>query len=308
MTIDRRSRFRGSLLGLACGDALGAPIEFMRPDHFHPVTDFRGGGAFGVRPGQWTDDTSMALCLADSLIECRGFDPRDQMERYTRWYQDGYLSSHGQCFDIGSTTQASLDQFARTGEPYAGPDSPGTAGNGCLMRLAPVAMFYAEAPAEAVKKAALSARTTHGTIECLDACRFYAWLLTRALHGESKESLLVPQPWPFAPLCEKVAEVAAGSYWRKEPPQIQGTGYVIESLEAALWAFDRGTDFADCVRKAANLGHDTDTTAAICGQIAGAHFGEEGIPRYWLAELDWTEKIRAMADSLHELASLPQAA
>jgi ADP-ribosylglycohydrolase len=302
MSIDQRSRFRGSLLGLACGDALGAPIEFMQPGHFDPVVDFRPGGVFRVEAGQWTDDTAMALCLADSLIETEGFDPLDQMKRYTRWYREGYLSSNGKCFDIGGTTQQSLEKFARTGDPFAGPEAPESAGNGCLMRLAPVPMFYSRDRAEAVEKAALSARTTHGARKCLDACRYFAWLLARAYDGESKRELLTPRDWPFAPLDLEIAEVAAGSFRRKRPPAIKGSGYVVESLEAALWAFDQGGDFADCVRKAANLGDDTDTTAAVCGQLAGAHYGEEGIPEYWLVELHWTERIRGMADQLYELA------
>jgi ADP-ribosylglycohydrolase len=300
--MDLLSRYRGCLLGLACGDALGAPIEFLLPDHFHPVTDFRGGGAFNVQPGQWTDDTSMALCLADSLIACQGFNPRDQMERYLKWYREGYLSSSGVCFDIGSTTQQSLEAFAVTGDPYSGPVSSGTAGNGCLMRLAPVSMFYMRDGQEAAAKAALSARTTHGTELCLDACRYFSWLLVRALKGESKEELLAPARWQGPPLCPEVAEVAAGSFTRKEPPQIRGSGYVIESLEASLWAFHKGTDFADSVRKAANLGYDTDTTAAICGQIAGAHYGESAIPSHWLTQLHWSEGIRAMADRLFDLS------
>ena len=295
-------RYRGCLLGLACGDALGAPIEFMGPNQFDPVTDFRGGGVFGVQPGQWTDDTSMALCLADSLIRCRGFDPADQMQRYVRWYREGYLSSVGACFDIGSTTREALERFRTEGEPYAGSAGMWSAGNGCLMRLAPVPMFYYRWPTEAISKAALSARTTHGAQACLDACRFFSSLMVRALQGESKAELTAPIAWTGEPLHAEVAAVASGSYRKKQPPQIKGSGYVVESLEAALWAFYHGENFADCVRRAANLGHDTDTTAAICGQLAGAHYGESAIPAHWLDQLHWTVRIRGMADKLHDLA------
>jgi ADP-ribosyl-[dinitrogen reductase] hydrolase len=295
-------RFRGCLLGLACGDALGAPIEFMGPDQFDPVVDFRGGGVFGVQPGQWTDDTSMALCLADSLIRCRDFDPADQMQRYLRWYREGYLSSVGACFDIGSTTREALERFGVEGEPYAGSAAEWSAGNGCLMRLAPVPMFYFRWPSEAISKAALSARTTHGAQACLDACRVFSSLVVRALQGESKKELTSPITWTGEPLHAEVAAVACGSYRKKQPPQIKGSGYVVESLEAALWAFYHGEDFADCVRRAANLGHDADTTAAICGQLAGAHYGEGAIPARWLAQLHWAARIRGMADQLHDLA------
>lgn len=273
------------------------------PDHFHPVTEFRGGGAFNVQPGQWTDDTAMALCLADSLIRRRGFDALDQMNRYLMWYREGYLSSAGVCFDIGSTTRESLETFKRTGEPYSGPTTEGTAGNGCLMRLAPIPMFFVRDPQQAVEKSALSARTTHGAATCLDACRLFASLIVRALNGESKEELLAPKRWVHgSPLCPEIQVIADGSYQRKEPPEIRGSGYVVESLEAALWAFRKGNSFVECVRAAANLGYDTDTTAAICGQLAGAHYGESAIPSAWLEKLHWTGKIRLMADQLYSLA------
>ncbi len=298
-----QDRFRGCLLGLACGDALGAPIEFLMPDNFHPVTEFRGGGVFAVQPGQWTDDTSMALCLADSLIRCRGFNAVDQMNRYLLWYREGYLSSAGVCFDIGSTTRESLESFGRTGEPFSGPTTEGTAGNGCLMRLAPIPMFFVRNPAMAIEKSALSARTTHGAALCLDACRYFASLMIRALAGEEKEALLTPQRWVYGKrLCSDIQAIADGSFHRKEPPAIRGSGYIVESLEAALWAFRKGSDFVDCVRRAANLGEDTDTTAAICGQLAGAHYGESAIPPEWLNKLHWTGKIRLMADQLYSLA------
>jgi ADP-ribosylglycohydrolase len=117
-------------MGLAAGDALGTTLEFSRPGSFTPIDDMVGGGPFGLEPGQWTDDTSMALCLAESLIECQGFDPRDQMQRYVRWYRDGHLSSTGICFDIGNTVGAALGAFEHTGEPFSGLTDPHSAGNG----------------------------------------------------------------------------------------------------------------------------------------------------------------------------------
>lgn len=113
----RRDRYRGALLGLAAGDALGTTLEFTRPGTFAPLTNMIGGGPFNLPPGAWTDDTSMALCLAESLIERSGFDAADQMHRYVRWYQNGYLSSTGRCFDIGNATRTALDRFLETGDP-----------------------------------------------------------------------------------------------------------------------------------------------------------------------------------------------
>ena len=144
--MERLSRYQGCLLGLAAGDATGTTVEFSAPGTFPTVTDMTGGGPFRLQPGQWTDDTSMALCLAESLIARNGFDARDQMTLYTRWYLNGYLSSNGRCFDIGNTVKAALSKFAQTGEPVAGSTEPNTAGNGSLMRLAPIPMAYAENP------------------------------------------------------------------------------------------------------------------------------------------------------------------
>src|SRR5687767_1119493 len=143
-------RFRGSLLGLAVGDALGTTLEFKPPGIFPPLTDMIGGGPFNLEAGEWTDDTSMALCLAESLIERQAFDPVDQLARYLQWYRQGYLSSNGRCFDIGTTVRAALRRFEQTHEPYCGPTDPMSAGNGSLMRLAPVPLAYALSPAEAI--------------------------------------------------------------------------------------------------------------------------------------------------------------
>jgi ADP-ribosylglycohydrolase len=163
-------RFRDCLLGLAIGDAVGTTLEFKPPGSFAPLTDMVGGGPFNLKPGQWTDDTSLAPCLAASLTECRGFDARDQMQRYVKWWREGYMSSAGDCFDIGSTTAEALRTFERTGNPYAGPTDPRKAGNGSLMRLAPVPMFYFKSPQEALERAGESSRTTHGAQTAVDAC------------------------------------------------------------------------------------------------------------------------------------------
>lgn len=305
LTLDR---YRGCLLGLAVGDALGTTLEFTSPGTFEPIDDMVGGGPFGLAPGQWTDDTSMALCLATSLIERDDFDPTDQMQRYVRWWRDGYLSSTGRCFDIGNTVWDALARFERDGDPYAGSTDPDSAGNGSLMRLAPVPMRYAGEPPEAIAFAAASSRTTHGARAAVDACRYFAGLLVGALDGVDRETLLSPgySPvegmWDHEPLVEEIARVAAGSFKDRNPPEIRGTGYVVQSLEAALWAFHRSDNFRDGALLAANLGEDADTTAAIHGQIAGAYYGVEGIPPEWRERLAMADKITSMADALFALA------
>jgi ADP-ribosylglycohydrolase len=186
------ARYRGSLLGLAAGDALGTTLEFSRPGSFEPLTDMIGGGPLDLEPGEWTDDTSMALCLAESLVEVGGFDPVDQLERYVRWLQDGHLSSTGRFFDIGNTTVAALRRFVQTGEPYCGSTDPRSAGNGSLMRLAPVALFYAEDVDTAVARSGDSSRTTHAADAAVDACRYFGALIAGAATGLPKEELLAP--------------------------------------------------------------------------------------------------------------------
>jgi ADP-ribosyl-[dinitrogen reductase] hydrolase len=153
-------RYHGSLLGLAAGDALGMTLEFRRPGSFQTLTDIAGGGPFHLEPGQWTDDTSMALCLAESLIERQGSDPVDQLERYCRRYRNGHLSSNGRRFDIGTTVVEALRQFEQTHEPYCGSTDPMSAGNGSLMRLPPVPLAYACHPADAIERSGENSRTT----------------------------------------------------------------------------------------------------------------------------------------------------
>lgn len=300
----RHSRIRGCLPGLAIGDALGASVEFKSPGSFPPVTAMRGGGPHRLAPGQWTDDTSMALCLAESLVECGDFDARDQMERYVRWWREGYLSSTGECFDIGNTTRTSLHHFTRTGDPYSGATAPEAAGNGSLMRLAPVPIFYRSDPKLAIRYAADSSRTTHGAPEAVDACRYFAGLIVGALNGVSKEDLLsagyspVQKLWHGAPLSPAVDEVASGSFKVRQPPEIRGSGYVVQTLEAALWAFERTGSYTEGLLQVVNLGDDADTTGAVYGQLAGAYYGLRAIPRDWRRQIARADEILALADRL----------
>jgi ADP-ribosyl-[dinitrogen reductase] hydrolase len=289
------SHYRGCLLGLAVGDALGTTLEFSPPGTFTPIDGMIGGGPFHLKPGQWTDDTSMALCLATSLIERQGFDPIDQLVRYVRWWREGYLSSTGTCFDIGGTVRSALARFQQTHEPYPGSIDPNAAGNGSIMRLAPVVLYYGRQPEQAIHFAGESSRTTHGAPEAIDACRYFAALILDALNGLSKGEILREQHIAFAP---KIAAIAAGSFKHKQPPQIRGTGYVVASLEAALWAFYHTSDFREGALLAVNLGDDADTTGAVYGQLAGAFYGEDNIPAAWRDTIAQRELILELADKL----------
>jgi ADP-ribosyl-[dinitrogen reductase] hydrolase len=295
--VNPQSRFRGCLLGFACGDAVGTTVEFCPRGSFAPVTDLAGGGVFGLKPGEWTDDTSMALCLAASLTELGRFDPIDQMTRYCKWMDEGYMSSNGRCFDVGNATSAALSRFRQTGEPFSGSTNPRSAGNGCIMRLAPVPMFFHPDHEQAIEMSGQSSRTTHGAPECIEACRLLGGILSRVLAGVNKEDTLLDHG-VMGLTCEKIQAIARGDYLSKSENEIAGSGYVVDSLEAALWCFWHATDFREALLLAANLGDDADTTAAICGQVAGAHFGECGMPGAWLDRLVMSDGIRTLADNL----------
>lgn len=294
-------RARGALLGLAAGDAVGTTVEFKPRGTFEPLTDMVGGGPFGLPRGAWTDDTSMALCLGISLLESDGFDPRDQMQRYVRWMDEGYQSSIGHCFDIGNATAAALRRFKQTQEPYSGATDAHSAGNGSIMRLAPIPIYYHADRAAVVKYSGESSRTTHGAVEAVDACRLFGLILHRALSGHTKEEILFsPEDsvLPFESLAPKVLAIAQGEYRHKSTESIQGTGYVIPSLEAALWAFWTTDTYRDAILAAVNLGDDADTTGAVCGQIAGAYYGYSAIPENWRSWLVKHDELLDLADGL----------
>lgn len=300
---DRINRARGALLGLAVGDAIGTTVEFMPRGSFAPLTDMVGGGPFGLKPGQWTDDTSMALCLGVSLLE-HGFNLADQIDRYLQWHDDGYMSSTGKCFDIGMATSAALERYRATGESRAGSANPNSAGNGPIMRLAPVAIYYHATPELALKYSAEQSKTTHRAPECLMACQLMAETMLRALQGLPKADVLAASQQDL-PLTPALQAIARGDYKSKAEAAIEGSGYVVESLEAALWCFWHTNNFKDCVLMAANLGDDADTTAAVAGQLAGAFYGETGIPGQWLQKLTMAAEIGQMAERLATQTTKP---
>lgn len=155
------------------------------------------------------------------------------MARYLRWYREGYLSNTGRCFDIGTTVRAALLAFERTGEPMAGATHPRSAGNGSLMRLAPVPLFFARTPEEAIRLSGESSRTTHALLICVDACRYLGALMVGVVFGASKEELSserfspVPDYWEKHPLVPEIGEIARGSFKVRQPPEIKGSGYVV---------------------------------------------------------------------------------
>lgn len=298
-----RDRARGALVGLAAGDAVGTTVEFKPRGSFSPLTDMVGGGPFRLAAGEWTDDTAMALCLAESLLDRRGHDPADQMRRYVRWYREGYLASNGTCFDIGITTRNQLARFERSGDPHDPHVDESSAANGSLMRLAPVAIRFAPDPDLVVEMAAASSRPTHPAARPVDACKLLAALTAALIRGEPWERVIDPGFWTQGPLHREVEAIARGSWRGKEPPAIKGSGYSVAALEAAIWAVAGAEDFRDAILRAANLGDDADTTAAIAGQLAGARHGATGIPWDWREKLALGSRIESIADGLHAAAT-----
>ena len=293
-----RDRGLGAFIGLAAGDAVGTTLEFERRDAHPLLTDMVGGGPFRLAPGQWTDDTSMALALAESLASAspESFDAEDLMDRFVDWREGNDYSCTGSCFDIGNTVSAALERYRRNGDPFAGVSDPDSAGNGSLMRLAPVALrFWNDRPA-LDRTAAEQSRTTHAPVEAVDACRAFAEMLADAIAGRSRDRVLRPGRRFEGAL--RIALVLAGSWCGKPRGAIESSGYVVHTLEAAIWSVARTHSFRDAVLLAANLAGDADTTAAVAGQLAGALYGLRGIPREWLARLAWRERLLAAAEQL----------
>jgi ADP-ribosylglycohydrolase len=303
-----KNRQRGALFGLAVGDALGAAVEFQPPGTFLEVTDYRAGGPHGLPPGEGTDDTSMALALADSIADA-GWDLDDQAERYVAWWRRGEYTVHGFAVDIGTTTCTSLRRFLQTQDAWtSGDTSQYSSGNGSIMRLAPVPIAYARCFRDQfemlVARCVESSRPTHASPQCLSACAYFGVVLAGLIHGLPRDHVLDPTWEPLnrlrqlSPLHPEVEEVALGSFRRRQPPEIRGWGYVVRSLEAALWAFHDAVDFQQAVLRAVNLGDDADSTGAVCGQLAGACWGETGIPAAWRDGLAARELIERALQGL----------
>jgi len=295
-----RDRFHGALLGLAVGDALAAATQGRKPGTFTPIKGFEGGGAFELPPGAWTDDTAMALCLAESLLERKTFDVHDQVERYRRWQSQGYLSATGQCVGITSNTARALSAAQWRRQVFAGSHDPKQLDPEVLSRIAPAVMFGFGSPEEALRMACDSARSTCQAPLALDACQLFAAILYGALADEPKERILRPSPkvLDLAALRPKVSALLtqAEGTDRSKPPR--ATGLIVDALSAALWAFTTTENFHDGALQAANLGGHSDTVASAYGQLAGAHYGAHSIPAAWRKGLVKEALIAGFADRL----------
>jgi ADP-ribosyl-[dinitrogen reductase] hydrolase len=283
-----RERYVGTLFGLAVGDALAAATQFRRPGTFSPVGDMLGGGPFDLPRGAWSDDTAMALCLAESLLERDGFDARDQVQRYSRWQQNGYMTSTGQCVGITASTARSLALAQwRRGMVFPGSHDPEQLDPEPLSRIAAVALFYFASLEATLQQSVDSSRITCQAPAVLEACRKLGRALNCALAGQSKAKILAE--------AGTITEAAA---------QVNNTAAA--ALNAAFWAFSSTDNYRDAVLRAANVGGNSDVVAAVCGQLAGAHYGASAIPQSWRSGLIEKDLIEGIADRLlaHALVSL----
>lgn len=290
-----KNKIMGTLMGLAVGDAIGTTVEFKPRYSFPEVTDMTGGGPFNLKVGQWTDDTSMALCLADSIINS-GFDCYDQMTRYCKWWKDGYMSSTGKCFDIGFTTSWALDTFLSCDDEFgSADDSDGASGNGGLMRIAPVVMAYHK-DANFKQRVIDCTRTTHSAHKCIESSILFCEMIRRAYNTNNKDDIFSSHGYDT--FNAEVASVQYGLYLNDSYEQLKGSGYVIDTLRTALWCFYNTDNFKDAVLKAVNVGDDADTVGAVCGQIAGAFYGLDGIPSEWVDKIHDKDLILSMSERL----------
>jgi ADP-ribosyl-[dinitrogen reductase] hydrolase len=292
-----RDRAIGALLGLAVGDALGTTLEFRGRDTAPRLVDIAGSGPFNLPRGCWTDDTAMALAVADSLLACKGLDCRDLMDRFVSWWRHGKYSCTGHCFDIGVTTRQALERYRQTGDPLAGSTDPMTAGNGSLMRLAPVALRFWSDRARLGWAAAQQSRTTHGAQAAVDGCHAFADMLADAISGKPRRAVLAPRSFEGTPA---ISEILDGSWRGRARDEIRSSAYVVHTLEAAIWSVARTANFRNAVLLAANLADDADTVAAVTGQLAGAIYGLSGIPQHWLDQIAWKDRLLDTAQRLLE--------
>lgn len=295
-----RDRAMGAMLGLAVGDAVGTTLEFSSRDSQPRLTEMVGGGPFRLKLGEWTDDTALALALMDSLLDHPELDEADLMHRFCRWHEEGAYSCTGTCFDIGNTTRQALSRWKRTGDPIAGATTQDTAGNGSLMRLAPVPIRHWRDRDRMRNVADRQSRTTHAAPEAVDACVAYSEIMADAINGGQLSQVLATRDYPYA---GTIAGIMAGEWRGKRRDQIRASGYVAHSMEASLWCVARTSGFEDAVLLAANLGEDADTTSAITGQLAGAIYGIEGIPAHWRENVAWGPRIIDAATRLFDASS-----
>jgi ADP-ribosylglycohydrolase len=307
--LSQKERCRGAMIGLAVGDALGAPVEFQSRPVF--VTDYQEAKNWKIPAGAWTDDTAQALCLAEGLLN--GCDEKGFMDLFVRWMEQGHNSSTGKAVGIGGTVLKTLMTYRVTGQ-IRPPTDEHSSGNGCIMRLAPVVIYHnwrlklGTAP-NTTHAVINSAKLTHGSKTAENCTRYFGAILDSLIAGWSKEASLrhhyahgdelrhLYQREYEKKTAEGTIEHQFGNVYHSEA-QLKSDGYCVNTLECALWAFYHSETFEDGMIKAIGLGGDTDTVGAVYGQLAGAHYGYSAIPQRWRDGLVMHDVILDYADRL----------
>lgn len=302
------SPIRSALFGLAVGDALGVPVEFKSREYLkeNPVTDMIGYGTYNQPPGTWSDDSSLTFCLAESL--CNGYNIQDQANMFVRWRYENHWTPYGRVFDIGIATRQAIEKMKAGTPPIdCGGTDEHSNGNGSLMRILPLVFYIRNLPIEERwQKTKEVSSLTHAHIRSVMACFYYLEFARLLLEDESKVHVYrslqssIPEFWKILNLSsdeiDRFSRLQTGDISQLPEIGIQSTGYVLHTLEAAIWCLLTTENYKDCVLKAVNLGDDTDTTGAVVGGLAGLVYGVEGIPESWLKKLAAREEIEALCD------------
>ncbi|MEW6615134.1 MAG: ADP-ribosylglycohydrolase family protein [Thermodesulfobacteriota bacterium] len=306
----RKNKVLGGLFGLCIGDALGVPVEFKSRSQLkkNPITDMVGYGSHNQPPGTWSDDSSLAFCLAESL--CNGFDIQDIADRFVRWLYEGYWTPYGRAFDIGGTTRIAISRLKKGINLLdAGPNDEFSNGNGSLMRILPLAfqLEKSDSPQQFVITHQVSC-LTHGHIRSQMACGMYIHLVINILKGNPpklayknmKDVVLkyYSKP-PYSIELTNFARILESDIFELPEKSIKSSGYVVDTLEASLWCFLNNNSYTDTVLTAVNLGGDTDTTGTVAGGLAGIYYGYENIPKNWIDVVVRKNDIMELGERLY---------
>ncbi len=300
------------VMGVVTGDALGCPVQFESRETVrrHPVTGMRGHGTFNMPEGSWTDDSSLTLSLLISIREKKGIDLQNIMTHFMRWMYDGDYTPYGYAYDIGGATMDAIDAYKKYGDvSTCGRTDVNSNGNGSLMRIMPACLYAYAAKMDddaAIRMIDAVGGLTHNHLRSRIACGLYYFCVRAVLDGQGtlSERLKDGLDAGFAFYDKNPANKKELVFYQrlrdmdtfaKAPEdQISGSGYVVDTLHAAIWSLVTTDSFSACELKAVNLGLDTDTVGAIAGGLAGLYYGYDNIPADWLKAIKrraWIEDL-----------------
>lgn len=301
MLLTNQDRCYGCFFGSVVGDALGGPVEFKVRDKFEKVVDMNlYNFNLGLEPGSWTDDTSMMLCLSKSLIDYPEYNAKDTLIRYSKWFRNGYMSSTSNCIDIGKTTATSIRDFELNGMLISSLDKDQYSGNGSIMRLTPIPILYSNKSINyCIEQAGKSSLSTHSSKLCIESCKLLGFIIHNLINGVTKKDLIIKLK-EFNTITE-LQSICNSDFLNKSIKDIESSGYVISTLESALYSFYKFDTFKESVLFAVNLGNDSDTVGCVTGIISGAYYGIRKIPIEWIKTLKKQNLLWGTIDALMEV-------